>query len=184
VEVKGFDMLATEVTEDQFLRVMGHMPSCGYGGESGADTPVECVTWYKARQFCECVGGRLPSETEWEYAAQGGIDSYFHSGAGPGDLDAIAWWDGNSGKHKHDVAEKEPNPFGLYDMLGNVWEWTQDCWQQAEAAAKAGGTECVGDLRVARGGGFTYYGGDLRIPRPAGAQPAGDAGYGGFRCAR
>jgi len=67
------------------------------------------------------VGGRLPSEAEWEYAARGGMGAELY-----GPLDAIAWYDANSGRRVHEVATKHPNAYGLYDMIGNVFEWASD----------------------------------------------------------
>lgn len=108
--------------------------------------PITMVNWQKARNFCEWGGGRLPTEREWEYAARAGT-----TGARYGKLDSIAWYADNSGKERidsrqivetdvnhydirlfenenrpHPVAQKEPNPWNLYDMLGNVFQWTAD----------------------------------------------------------
>lgn len=66
---------------------------------------------------------RLPTEKEWEYACRAGRSTIYHSGDRIEDLDAVAWWSGNSGGHAHPVAQKAPNAFGLYDMHGNVTEW-------------------------------------------------------------
>ena len=84
-------------------------------------------------------GYRLPTEAEWEYACRAGTD-----GPRYGDLDDIAWYRENSGERRHVVGEKQPNPWGLYDMLGNVWEW---CWDLYDA-------EVYGAYRVLRGGGW------------------------------
>jgi formylglycine-generating enzyme required for sulfatase activity len=128
---KGFWIGQTPVTQAAFEKVMGTNPS----RFKGANRPVESVNWDEARTYCEKVGGRLPTEAEWEYAARGG-----EPGARYGELDKIAWHLGNSGKETHDVALKDPNKYGLYDMLGNVWEWTADWYEKDEFRALRGGS--------------------------------------------
>lgn len=92
--------------------------------------PVEMVNWGDVQEFInklnERTGNqfRLPTEEEWEYACRSGT-----TGERYGDLDAIAWNDGNSGSSTHPVGQKRPNARGLYDMLGNVWEWCQDLYK-------------------------------------------------------
>src|ERR1039457_4928608 len=107
----------TEVTQAAYQRVTGSNPSNFKGGS----LPVENITWDQAQAYCQAVGMRLPTEAEWEYAARGGTAT-----ARYGDVDAIAWHAGNSGGKTHEVAQKQHNAYGLYDMLGNVWEWTSD----------------------------------------------------------
>jgi formylglycine-generating enzyme required for sulfatase activity len=114
---KGFWIGRTEVTQAAFERVTGHNPSAS----KGASLPVETISWDEARAYCEAVGMRLPTEAEWEYAARGG-DSSMRYGA----LDTVAWYQENSGIERHRVARKRPNEYGLYDVLGNVWEWVAD----------------------------------------------------------
>jgi formylglycine-generating enzyme len=100
---------------------------------------------------------RLPSETEWEYAARGGPhwrDGYRYSGGN--DINVVAWYDRRHGDHTQPVAQKAPNQLGIYDMSGNVWEWCQDTFSRDESVIPADGTPCVGpgDERVLRGGCF------------------------------
>ena len=114
---KGFWMGQTEVTQAAYQRVMGRNPSFRHGDR----LPAEGVTWDEANAYCGAVGMRLPTEAEWEYAARAGSTASRH-----GDVDAVAWHDGNSGQQTHEVGQKGPNAWKLYDMLGNVWEWVAD----------------------------------------------------------
>ena len=116
---KGFWIGRTEVTQAAYRRVMGANPS-RYRGEL---LPVDQIGWHDARKYCQSVGMRLPTEAEWEYAARGGVAS-----ARYGALEDVAWYDGNSGDTTHEVGQKQPNPYGLYETLGNVWEWVDDSY--------------------------------------------------------
>jgi TonB family protein len=114
---KGFWIGRTEVTQTAYTRVTGGNPSVNKGDQ----LPVANVTWNHAVNYCRAIGGRLPTEIEWEYAARAGVE---WSRYGP--LDDVAWHAGNGDGVTHPVAQKQPNAFGLYDMLGNVWEWVND----------------------------------------------------------
>jgi formylglycine-generating enzyme required for sulfatase activity len=118
---RGFWLGQTPVTQAAYLQVIGVNPS----RFQGEHLPVEKVSWDEARAYCEAVGGRLPSEAEWEYAARAGNGSSRY-----GNLDDIAWYDKNSGKMTHAVGLKKPNQWNLYDMLGNVWEWVADRYDE------------------------------------------------------
>jgi formylglycine-generating enzyme required for sulfatase activity len=131
---KGFWIGQTEVTQAAYERVVGENPSHA----RGASLPVEMIEWREAKAYCHAVGMRLPTEAEWEYAARGGSAS-----ARYGKLDAVAWYSGNSGNITHEVGKKQANAYGLYDMLGNVFEWVGD-WYDEESYASGPATDPKG----------------------------------------
>jgi formylglycine-generating enzyme required for sulfatase activity len=172
---RGFWMGRTEVTQAAYRRLMGINPSYF----KGEDRPVETITWDEAKAYCEKAGGRLPTGAEWEYAARGGT-----TGARYGDVDAIAWHHGNSGRQTHPVGIKEPNRFGLYDMIGNVWEWTADWsadYQAGESVDPKG--PASGSERVLRGGGWDYNAGSSRASNRGRLPTDGRLVSVGCRCA-
>ena len=123
---KGYWIGRFEVTQRQYAQVMGVNPS-GFR-DSGPEAPVENVSWIDAQDFLKKLNQRgsgqvyrLPTEAEWEYAARAGStdDSY-------GPINTIAWYGDNSDQRTHPVGLKLPNAWGLYDTLGNVWEWCSD----------------------------------------------------------
>lgn len=96
--------------------------------------PAVFITWFGAVSFCEWVGGRLPTEEEWEYAARGGPaanDQHFVF-SGSNHAPKVAWYNENSSNRPHQVGMKDPNRLGLYDMSGNVYEWCQDSYKEYE----------------------------------------------------
>lgn len=118
-----------EVTQKQWEAVMGNNPS----GFEGDDKPVEFVSWWDIQKFIrklnEREGGpiyRLPTEAEWEYAARAGTTTAYSFGDDSSRLDEYAWYNKNSGDETHPIGQRRPNPWGLYDMHGNVYEWVQD----------------------------------------------------------
>lgn len=142
VFASGFWIGQTEVTQAAYRRVMHSDPS-HYPGE---DRPVDSVGWADATEYCRRIGMRLPTETEWEYAAYGGTNTLPQE-----PLADIAWYDPNSNDQTHPVGSKRPNGYGLFDMLGNLWEWVQDPGMQAGERILKGGSfyNSARDLRVA-----------------------------------
>jgi len=168
VTLRSFLIAQTEVTQEQWERVMGNNPS----ENKGRMLPVERVSWDGIQQFISKLNQktqqkyRLPSEAEWEYAARAGITTEWSFGNDESKLGNYAWYRDNSGGKTHEVGRKLPNAFGLFDMHGNVYEWTQDCWHQNYFEAPTDGsawvTNCNGTSRVLRGGSWNYHSAILR----------------------
>jgi formylglycine-generating enzyme required for sulfatase activity len=143
---KGFWLGQTSVTQEAYQRVAGKNPA----NHKGAKFPVEEVDWNEAQAYCKAIGGRLPTEAEWEYAARAGS-----TGVRYGNLDEIAWYDGNSGNQSREVGQKSPNAFGLHDMLGNTWQWVADWSGPYQAGAQSDPTgPAGGTLKQPRGGSW------------------------------
>lgn len=132
------------------------------------------VSWGEAVEFAEWLSKRTgkryrrPTEAEWEYAARVGTKTRWSFGDEEGDLGGYAWDWGNSGGMTHPVGEKDPNPWGLHDVYGNVLEWVRDCWHDSYEGAPVDGLAWEegegGDCgqRVVRGGSWSYGAGYLR----------------------
>jgi formylglycine-generating enzyme required for sulfatase activity len=129
------------------------------------DRPVVNVSWHDAQRYVawlrKCTGQayRLPSEAEWEYAARAGTTTAYHWGdmIGTGNANCVGSGCGFGGRATMPVARFAPNAFGLYDMLGNVWEWVEDCWNEFHIRRPLDGTPWrTGDCerRVLRGGSW------------------------------
>ena len=138
---------------------MGTLPS----RFKGRTLPVEQVSWSDAQEFVKKLSDntgknyRLPSEAEWEYAARAGSQTAYSFGDNVGELGRYGWFNNNSNNTTHPVGEKLPNAFGLHDMHGNVWEWTEDCWNENYSNAPTDGSAWTAgncSLRVVRGGSW------------------------------
>jgi len=183
---KGFLMGQTPVTVGAYKRFAGatgrEMPGAPNfnTGWANKNMPIVNVTWDDAQAYCGWMGGRLPTEAEWEYAARGGSTETRY-----GNLDEIAWYNQNDGNQAQDVAQKRPNGFGLYDMLGNVWEWVSDWYDdhyyQASPAQDPQGP-VGGQLRVLRGGSWISNPGFVRVSNRYRYYPAYRNNVIGFRC--
>jgi formylglycine-generating enzyme required for sulfatase activity len=154
-----------EVTQEQWQAVMG----TNNGFYKGTNLPVEQVSWNDCQEFVaklkEKVRGyefRLPTEAEWEYACRAGTTTEYSHGDGATNLAEYAWSTGNAERRTHAVGEKKPNPWGLHDIHGNVWEWCQD-WYGAypggEVTDPTGASS--GTARVIRGGSWSHPARDL-----------------------
>jgi len=172
---KGFWLGKTEVTQTSFERVAGRNPSSFHG----ANLPVESLTWRQASMFCGAAGMRLPTEAEWEYAARGNS-----TGARYGAPAEIAWLSTNSENKTHDAGQKQPNGFGLYDMLGNVGEWIAD-WYAAysDTAVSDPHGPAEGQYHVVRGGYWDLGVFGIRASHRLTRGPAQRGPHVGFRCA-
>ncbi|MFH0735700.1 MAG: formylglycine-generating enzyme family protein [bacterium] len=133
VTLSTFKIAKYEVTQNLWKTVMGTNPSSSTGDEN---RPVEQVSWADVQSFITTLNGmtgktyRLPTEAEWEYAARGGNQSQGYTYAGSNDINAVAWYDVNSGGTTHPVGTKAANELGIYDMSGNVWEWCSDWYSE------------------------------------------------------
>ena len=148
-----------------------------------AEFPVYGVTWYGAAMFCRVFGGRLPTEAEWEYCAQGSTPGYVITGNNS--ADETAWFSKNSSDQTHKVGSKKPNQAGIFDMNGNVWEWCFDNYQPAYYSISMSQNPqgpASGTSKVIRGGDCTSPPNILRSAYRSNADVEGNTGdYIGFR---
>jgi formylglycine-generating enzyme required for sulfatase activity len=197
---KPFLMMRTPVTQEQWFAVMGTDPSWF----KGPRRPVESVSWFDAVNFCNSlstrsglphayvieggdvrlvenpIGYRLPTEAEWEYACRAWTTDPRY-----GQLDDVAWYAENSGSQTHDVGQKKPNAWGLYDMLGNVSEWVWDWYGKYSAGHQTDPQgPASGSRRVVRGGSWGNGASDVRAGDRPHDPPGSRYFYLGFRVCR
>ena len=178
---KGFWLAETEFTQGDWGKIMGANPS----SNKGKNHPVETISYHDIEELIRRINKngenfRLPTEAEWEYACRAGT-----TGPYPGDIEKTVWHIGNSGRASHQVATKDPNPWGFYDMQGNILEWCSDWLQEDNTSEKLDPKgPNIGEYKVQRGGQFT---GRIRHTRAADRQrdlPESREFYVGFRLAK
>lgn len=171
VTLNSYKISKFEITNEQFAKFLtakGNQKSDGGLWYQGSDfnqkgtvftakkgsekLPVRFVTWSGANAYAQWVGGRIPTEAEWEFAARGGNKSKGYTYSGSNNINDVGWYVGNSGQRLHTVGEKKPNELGIYDMSGNVWEWTAD-WYGAYTKEDKNNPKGAssGNARVRRG---------------------------------
>ena len=178
---KDFWMLKTEVTQEMYSLFDKSRPWAGRAfAREGADYPAVYVSAKDADAWCRKATAaarkrrliwdnetiRLPTEAEWEYAARAGTTTKYFFGDNASSLGEYAWYCDNAWdigeKYAHQVGRKKPNPWGLLDVCGNVWEWCADGYQ----SDLPGGTDprvLAGSSRVCRGGSFGYFASGCRV---------------------
>ena len=157
VKLNDFNIGKYEVTQIQWMAIMNNNPSIF----KGDNLPVENVSWEDVQEFIRKLNAktgknyRLPTEAEWEYAAEGGIRRIGYKYSGSNQIDAVAWYSENSGGKTHPVGSKQANELGIHDMSGNVWEWCSDWYGAYSSANKTNPIgPSTGQGRVSRGGGW------------------------------
>ncbi|HAW52635.1 MAG TPA: formylglycine-generating enzyme family protein [Flavobacteriales bacterium] len=169
VHIENFFISKYEITQRQWKRIMGYNPSFfNYCDEC----PVENVSWKDVERFIEELNRqtnlnyRFPSEAEWEYAARGGKNSKKYVFSGSDDPDQVAWYLDNNNQHTRKPGLKKPNELGIYDMSGNVMEWTSDWYSKTyyhDAPYKNPEGPNTGSHKVIRGGSWNNSKKQIRV---------------------
>jgi formylglycine-generating enzyme required for sulfatase activity len=164
IAVKKFFLDRYEVTQEDYKKIIGK----NFSFFKDKQLPVEKVNWFEAMDYCLRIEKRLPTEWEWEWAARSGSKTKFYWGKG--DPKLYSWFKNNSEKKTHPVGLKSPNSYGLFDMAGNVWEWT-DSYRET-----TGG-------KVLRGGSWRNSINAMQSSKWITSLPIHRFHYVGFRCA-
>ena len=169
IKLSSYYIGECEITQQQWTKVMGTsiQQQASKAGQSsyrgiGPDYPMYYVSWEEAQAFCQELSrmtGRtycLPTEAQWEYAARGGKNADRSKYSGSWSIDAVAWYADNSGRSTHPVKNKRANSLGLYDMIGNVWEWCSDWYSDSYNINDTNNPTgpSSGSSRVLRGGSW------------------------------
>ena len=192
VNVAAFFMGRYEVTQAEWFAVMGSNPSANKS--CGDNCPVERISWLDAQIFVKKLSARtgklyrLPTEAEWEYAARAGSRAEWSFGNDDSQLKQYAWFNDNSKGVVHPIGLKQPNPFGLHDMHGNVWEWVEDAFHADYSRASLDGKPLQANsdqcMRVLRGGSWYNNPKDLRVSKRNPNPPDESYVFFGLRVAR
>lgn len=179
---KGFWLGQTEVTVTAYRRFAAKSARHSPAGEGAL--PVSGVSWADAKEYCAAMGVRLPTEAEWEYAARAGSTTKYSFGDEDALLEQYAWYNKNDKGTTHPVGQLKPNAWGLYDMMGNVWEWVQD-WRGPYASGQEVDPQgpATGNARGYRGGGWGYGAVRCRVADRSYDSPDYVYGTHGFRLA-
>jgi len=191
VTLTAFHIGKYPVTQELFSAVMGNNPS---NFKKGGKYPVENVSWDDAQAFCRRLSKitertyRLPSEAQWEYAARAGTQTRYYFGDNENQLKEYAWYEANSNSQTHPVGQKKPNQWGLYDMLGNVWEWCEDDYHSNYNGAPSDGRAWIDNYNRSQSPYRIVHGGSWVSSSPFFCcayrnyyNPAGRYSYNGFR---
>jgi formylglycine-generating enzyme required for sulfatase activity len=190
VDIKGFEIMDCPVTNFDWCNILG----IKLNNETD-NYPKTNVSWNDVQEFIvklnEMEGGdeyRLPSAAEWEYACRAGTTTRYSFGDSESDLGDYAWYGDNSGDKAQPVCQKQPNPWGLYDMHGNVCEWCQDKWHHNYKGAPVDGSAWESDdndtHRVLRGGSWNNDAGRCRSASRNNGDPDYRSSNLGFRLVR
>ena len=218
VTLSDFAIGKYEVTNEEFVDFMNEKGNQEEGGRTWVDLegsrnkvieiggkftvekgyekhPMIYVSWYGARTYCKWLSEKtgknysLPTEAEWEYSARGGSKGKPTKYAGSDDLKTVGWYDDNSESKTHQVGQLAPNELGIYDMSGNVWEWSSDWYgENYYETIKDGETNPKGpesgDFRVLRGGSWNSFDNYCRVSVRSYYDPDYRDDFNGFRVAR